>query len=163
MKAMKKTLALAVLLPLTMASASALAYGGGMHHHGGKGGDCGMYDGKRMFSQLDLTAEQQEKMTAMRDANREARRSEMASHRTEMQAQHQKMQQLVLADNFDEVAVRELAKQMSEQQVEHRVTMLKQRHEMFKLLTPEQKTKFQQLQQDRMAQCQARWAEKAKN
>jgi protein CpxP len=77
-----------------------------------------------------------------------------------MQANHQKMQTLLLAADFDENAVRELAQQMSEQQTERRVTMLKKRHEMLNILTAEQKAKYQQLQADRAEQCQARWAEK---
>ena len=56
----------------------------------------------------------------------------VSSH-AEMQAQHQKMQQLVLSEDFNEAEVRALAEEMSEQQVERRVAMLKQRHEMMQV------------------------------
>ena len=149
MTSLKKTLALVIALPLALGSASALAYGGGKHHKDGGKHGCGMQD-RSMFRALNLTDAQKDEMKALRQAN----------HRSEMQAQHQKMQQLVLADNFDEAAVRDLAKTMSEQQIDRRVAMLKQRHDMMQILTPEQKTQYQTLQAERMEQCQAKMAEK---
>ncbi|MGF1724531.1 CpxP family protein [Photobacterium nomapromontoriensis] len=164
MTSFKKTLALVIALPLALGSASALAYGGGKQHHdqGGKN-SCGMKSGHAMFRGLDLTDTQKKEMKALRQANRDTMRSEIASHHAEMQAQHQKIQQLVLADNFDESAVRALAEQMTEQQVDRRVSMLKQRHDMLQILTPDQKVKYQQLQAERSEQCQARMAEKHNN
>jgi len=156
---------MAIAFPLALGSASALAFGGGGNggHHGGyfggKGG-CGMKDGRKVFRELDLTDTQQQQMKEMRDANREEMKGRYGEQRAVMQANHQKMQSLLLAADFDENAVRELAQQMSEQQVERRVTMMKKRHEMLNILTADQKAKFQQLQADRADQCQARWAEK---
>lgn len=144
MTTFKKILAMTIALPLALGSASALAFGGdgnGNHHggyHGGKGG-CGMKDGRKVFRELDLTDAQQQQMKEMRDANREAMRGRYGEQHAAMQASHEKMQSLVLAADFDENAVRELAQQMSEQQVERRVTMMKKRHEMLNILTPEQK------------------------
>ena len=139
MMTFKKTLALAIALPLALGSASALAYGGGKHHngHGGKG--CGM-DDSRMFRQLDLTDAQKTELKELRQANKENMRGKMGERHAEMRAQHQKMQQLVLSEDFNEAEVRALAEEMSEQQVERRVAMLKQRHEMMQVLTAEQKT-----------------------
>lgn len=156
MMTFKKTLALAIALPLALGSASALAYGGGKHHngHGGKGG-CGM-DHSNMFRQLDLTDAQKSELKELRQANRETMHGKMGERHSEMQAQHQKMQQLVLSEDFDEGQVRALAEEMSEQQVERRVAMLKQRHEMMQVLTPEQKTKLQELQAERSEKCQAK-------
>ncbi|KLV07539.1 periplasmic repressor CpxP [Photobacterium aquae] len=163
MATLKKTLALVIALPLALGSASALAYGGGKHHggHGGKGA-CGMHDGKQMFRQLDLSDEQKSQLQEMRKANREAMKSEWAKHHGEMRANHQQMQKLVLADNFDEAAVRSLAEKMTEQQVERRVEMLKHRHDMLNVLTADQKAKYQQLQAERMEKCEARIADKEK-
>ena len=164
MTTFKKTLVMAIALPLALGSASALAFGGGKdgHHggyHGGKGG-CGMKEGYKVFRNLDLTDEQKQKMQDMREANREAMKASFGEQHAAMQANHQKMQSLLLAADFDENAVRELAQQMSEQQTERRITMLKKRHEMLNILTAEQKTKYQQLQAERAEKCQARWAEK---
>ena len=67
-----------------------------------------------------------------------------------------KCNSLVLSEDFNEAEVRALAEQMSEQQVERRVAMLKQRHEMMQVLTADQKTKLQELQAERAEKCQAK-------
>ncbi|MGF1699889.1 CpxP family protein [Photobacterium makurazakiensis] len=161
MKSFKKTLALVIALPLALGSASALAYGGGKHHEGKGGkGACGMQNGHKVFRQLDLTDAQKEQMKELRTANRDEMRNDKSGKRAAMQAQHQEMQALVLADTFDEAAVRALAEKMTEQQVERRVVMLEKRHEMMNILTPEQKVKYQELQAERTEKCQARMDEK---
>ena len=56
---------------------------------------------------------------------------------------------MLLADTFDEAAANELAKQMVEKQTERRVKMLEKQHQMLSILTPEQKTKYVELQKER--------------
>ncbi|MGF1691599.1 CpxP family protein [Photobacterium kagoshimensis] len=153
MKSFKKTLAMAIVLPLALGSASAMAYGGGKGHHGGKGG-CGMDGGKKMFRELDLTSEQKAQMKTLRESHREQRQAN-SDNRDARRASHQQMQQLLLADSFNEAEVRQLAQQMSEQQLDHRVAMLKNRHDMLNILTADQKAKLQELQSERMAKCEA--------
>lgn len=160
MTTFKKTLVLAIALPLALGSASALAYGGGKHH-GGKGFCGGGQEGHKIFRELDLTVEQQQQMRELRQANRDEMKGYSSEKRAAMQANHQQMQTLLLAKDFDEKAVRELARKMSEQQIERRITMLEKRHQMLNILTPEQKTQLKQLQTERAEQCAARWAEKA--
>ncbi|WP_192859501.1 Spy/CpxP family protein refolding chaperone, partial [Vibrio parahaemolyticus] len=46
-----------------------------------------------------------------------------------------------------------LAKEMVERQTEHRVKMLERKHQMLSVLTPEQKTEFVKLQNERMQEC----------
>ncbi|MGK0250068.1 MAG: protein CpxP [Oleispira sp.] len=161
----KKALVIAIALPMALGSASALAFGGGNHHggnhYGGKGG-CGMQDGRKVFSQLDLTDAQKEQMQSMREANRDEMKSKRLEKRTAMKANHDKIQELVLASDFDENAARDLALQMSEAQIEGRVARLEKRHEMLNILTPEQKATYQTLQAERVEQCQARMAERQK-
>ncbi|MGF1835257.1 CpxP family protein [Photobacterium sanguinicancri] len=154
MKSIKKTLVMAIVLPLALGSASAMAYGGGKGHHEGKGG-CGMDGGKKMFRELDLTSEQKTQMKTLRESHREQRHANTDT-RDVRKASHQQMQQLLLEDSFNEAEVRQLAQQMSEQQLDHRVAMLKNRHDMLNILTAEQKTKLQELQSERMAKCDAR-------
>ncbi len=66
MNMMKKMVLGAVVLPLSFASASAFAFGGG-HHEGGMkgegmhGGKCMMKANKKAFKDLDLTDEQKAK------------------------------------------------------------------------------------------------------
>lgn len=160
MTSFKKALVIAIALPMALGSASALAFGGG-NHHGGKGG-CGMQDGRKVFSQLDLTDAQKEQMKSMREANRDEMKNKRLEKRTAMKANHDKIQELVLASDFDENAARDLAQQMSEAQIEGRVARLEKRHEMLNILTPEQKTTYQTLQAERVEQCQARMAERQK-
>lgn len=160
MTSFKKALVIAIALPMALGSASALAFGGG-NHHGGKGG-CGMQDGRKVFSQLDLTDAQKEQMKSMREMNRDEMKTKRLEKHTEMKANHDKMQELVLASDFDVNAVRDLAQQMSAAQVEGRVAMLEKRHEMLNILTPEQKTQYQTLQAERAEKCQTRMEEHQK-
>ncbi|MGF1758136.1 CpxP family protein [Photobacterium sagamiensis] len=163
MMTFKKVLVMAIALPLTLGSASALAYGGGGGggHNGGKHNGCNAQDGRKAFRALDLTDAQQEEMKSLREANREAMIAQRQGPRAAMQANHDQMQALMLADKFDDAAVRKLAQNMSVDQAEHRMAMLENRHTMLNILTPEQKEKYKQLQSDRRAQCEARWAEKS--
>ncbi|NNN48561.1 CpxP family protein [Vibrio sp. 2-2(8)] len=152
MKMAKKLVLAAVILPLTLSTASVFAFGG-KEQHKGPNYECGGFD-RGMMQQLDLTSDQQAKLKGMREANREAMKGEHKGQRqAKMKAHHDKVQALVLAENFDAAAANELAKEMVDQQVAHRVKMLEKRHDMMSVLTPEQKAKLQTLQQDRMQKC----------
>ncbi|MCL9776399.1 CpxP family protein [Vibrio methylphosphonaticus] len=165
MKLAKKLVLVAAVLPLTFATASAFAYGGKGGHHG-KGGDgqCGGFD-RKVFSQLDLTDAQKEQMKEMRQSMKsemKAKRGENVGSKTaEMQARHQKMQDVVLADTFDAAAANELASEMVAKQTERRVKMMEKQHEMLSILTPEQKTKLKEVQQERMQKCVSKMESKA--
>ncbi|MGR2869049.1 CpxP family protein [Vibrio vulnificus] len=165
MKLAKKMVLAAVVLPLTLGTASAFAFGGGKGHHKGPDGERGM------MRQLDLTDAQKEQLDAMRGSNRaqmkEMHQGNFAANQAERQAQHAKVQALLLADNFDQATANELAKQMAEKQAERRVKMLEKQHQMLSILTPEQKAKFVELQNERMQECgdkmQKRMEKHAKN
>ncbi|MFA0088502.1 CpxP family protein [Vibrio sp. 10N.261.51.F12] len=160
MKLAKKLVLAAAVLPLTFATASALAYGGQGDHHGkgGKGSDgqCGGLD-RKVFSQLDLTDAQKDQMKEMRQSMKSDKKSKRGENveakMAEMQARHQKMQDLVLADTFDADAANALASEMVAQQTERRVKMMEKQHEMLSILTAEQKTKLKEVQQERMQKC----------
>lgn len=159
MMTFKKALVMAIALPLTLGSASVLAYGGS-GHNGGKHNGCDIQGGRQVFRALALTDAQQDEVKSLRGANRSAMMTQRQGLRAAMQANHDQMQALLLADNFDDVAVRELAEKMSGEQAEQRMAMLENRHKMLNILTPEQKEKYKQLQSERRAKCEARWAEK---
>ncbi|POC01068.1 stress adaptor protein CpxP [Vibrio vulnificus] len=171
MKLAKKMVLAAVVLPLTLGTASAFAFGGGKGHHKGPDGECGMGMERGMMRQLDLTDAQKEQLDAMRGSNRaqmkEMHQGNFAANQAERQAQHAKVQVLLLADNFDQATANELAKQMAEKQAERRVKMLEKQHQMLSILTPEQKAKFVELQNERMQECsdkmQKRMEKHAKN
>ncbi|MFA1562264.1 CpxP family protein [Aliivibrio fischeri] len=161
MNMMKKMVLGAVVLPLSLASTSAFAFGGG-HHEGGMkgegmhGGKCMMKANKKAFKDLNLTDAQEDKFDEIRDARKAEMKAKRGEHRqptAEMKADHQAMQDLMLADNFDEQAVRDLAEKMSQRQIDRRVEMMKKRHEMMNILTPEQKAEFKANQDKYIADC----------
>ncbi|MCG9599202.1 CpxP family protein [Vibrio sp. Isolate25] len=150
MKTAKKLILAAVILPLTLGTASAFAFGGKDHkkgHHGEFGFDRGI------MRQLDLTDAQKEQMKVLRETSKTEMKAEFKQNfetrHAEMQANKEKLQALVLADTFDKVAANELAKQMIEQQTARKVKMLEKQHQMLSILTPEQKTKYVELQKER--------------
>ncbi|KGY13417.1 periplasmic repressor CpxP [Vibrio tubiashii] len=156
MKMTKKLVLAAAVLPLALGTASAYAFGGKDGKRGGKG-ECGGGFDRGVMRQLDLTDAQQEQIKEMRQADKQAMRAafeeNFETRHAEMQAQKAKVQQLVLADNFDQAAANELAKSMVEQQTERKVNMLEKQHQMLSILTPEQKAKFVELQGERSAKC----------
>ncbi|EJL6896028.1 CpxP family protein [Vibrio cholerae] len=144
MKLAKKMILAAAVLPLALGTTAALAYGG---HGWDKEGDghCGDRGERGIWKKLDLTAEQQAQLKEMR-ANR-------GQNHDAMKALHEQERALVLAADFDQAAAENLAKQMVDQQVTHRVKMMEKRHQMMSILTAEQKAKLQTLQQEKMAEC----------
>ncbi|EGU30050.1 periplasmic repressor CpxP [Vibrio ichthyoenteri ATCC 700023] len=160
MKTVKKFVLAAAIIPLAFASASAMAFGGKGDH---KGGQCQGGMDRGMMKKLELTDAQKTQLKEMREANKTEMKAKFAetsdARKAERQAQHEKVQQLVLADNFDQAAANELAKNMVEKQTERKVKMLEKQHQMLSVLTPEQKAKFVELSKERMEKC----GEKRKN
>ncbi|CAE6887747.1 COG3678 P pilus assembly Cpx signaling pathway [Vibrio sp. B1REV9] len=156
MKSAKKLVLAAVVLPLTLGAASAFAFGG-KDHHKGPNGECGMGMDRGIMRQLDLTDAQKDQLKDMREANKAEMKAKFADGKearmAERQAHHDKVQALLLADNFDEAAASDLAKEMVEKQTDRRVKMLEKKHQMLSVLTPEQKAKFVELQKERQQKC----------
>ncbi len=156
MKSAKKLVLAAVVLPLTLGSAGAFAFGGKGPNKGPRD-ECGPGMDRGIMRQLDLTDTQKDQLETLRNERRDEMRNKKADNRdarqAERQAYHAKVQALVLADNFDEAAANDLAKEMVEKQTERRVAMLEKKHQMLSVLTPEQKTKFVELQKERQQKC----------
>jgi len=156
MKLAKKVVLAAAVLPLALGTASAYAFGGKDHKRGGPG-ECGGGFDRGMMRQLDLTDAQQEQLKQMRSegkqAMKEAFKQNFETRQAQREAHQAQMQQLMLADNFDQATANELAKQMVEKQTERKVKMLEKQHQMLSILTPEQKAKFTEMQQERMGKC----------
>ncbi|PMG65449.1 CpxP family protein [Vibrio lentus] len=157
MKMTKKLVLAAAVLPLMLGTASAFAYGGGdKGDQKGMDGKCGGFD-KKVMRQLDLTDAQETELKEMREANRAEMKEKHAGNKADkmakMKAHQEKVQDLVLADTFDEAAANDLASQMVEKQTERRVAMLKKQHQMMSVLTAEQKTQLKEIQQERMTKC----------
>lgn len=159
MKSANKLVLAAVVLPLTLGAAGAFAYGGKDQHKGHQD-ECGRGMDRGIMRQLNLTDTQRDQLQSLRDANRAEMKGKYAAERdvrmAERQAYHAKVQALVLADDFDEAQATALAKEMVEQQIERRVQMLEKKHQMLRVLTPEQKAEFVKLQDERVQACDER-------
>lgn len=166
MKKMTKVFLAASVLPVVLGSASAFAKGGNGDDdfRGNRDRDdrrfeqCERQDPRGMMRELNLTAEQQTKMRELRQAERNDMQTERQAHRDQMRALRQQENKLTMGANFDEKAAQELAKQMvdiqaanrAEKMQDRQVKMMKHRYEMMSILTPEQKAKFAELQEQRM-------------
>ena len=87
------------------------------------------------FRNLDLTDQQKEEMQAIISAHKEATTELREAHKTEMKA---------LLENpvFDEEKAAELVAKRDEQRAAKQLSMLEIKHEMYQLLTDEQKVKY---------------------
>lgn len=155
---MKKSLVVLISAPLALGSMSALAAPHGGQQHGGKHEQqCGMGMERGIWNKLDLTDAQKDQLKELRQQDRQAMKEGFKAHKGEMKANHEKMQQLVMADDFDQAAVTSLAQDMANQRVEGQVKMAKSRHDMFSVLTAEQKEQFTKLSGEKHQQCMEKW------
>ena len=98
---------------------------------------------KGVFKQLDLTSAQRDEMQALRKemkSQREAHRSAKKGNRMA------KMGQFVSAEGFDKAAFTTMATQKSQERIKMRADMFEKR---MNILTPEQRTKFSELLQEK--------------
>lgn len=97
-----------------------------------------------MMNKLDLTDEQREKMDALNDKLRDMRpdRKQGGVYMKETQA-------IIHADSFDEKAAKALIDKQQQMQAAHKLEMMKIHHEMYQLLTDDQKAELEKLQQEK--------------
>ncbi|WP_272687588.1 Spy/CpxP family protein refolding chaperone [Providencia sp. PROV149] len=62
---------------------------------------------------------------------------------------------LIIADDFDEKAVRDQLEKHMQKELAQRVEMARIHHELYQLLTPEQKAQLEQIHKQKMSQFQA--------
>lgn len=140
--------ALKILVLPALFSAALLLAQPAVAGHGPQGGDGAM----RMLKGLDLTDTQREQIRALAAASK-AEKPDLSA----MQQQHEAMQALVKADQFDEAAARILLEKQQNRMLEQQLERLKLQHQIRALLTDEQKTKLD----ERMAKMRERMAERA--
>ncbi len=144
------------LLPLFVGAAllmaqPALAGDGHGTKHGGKFAGHEVPE-LRLLKGLDLTDSQREQIRSlMKEAHTD--KPDPASR----SAAHQAMQALVKAEQFDEVAARQLLEKQQPQMLEQQLKRLKLQHQIRTVLTDEQKAKLD----ERAAKMQQRMAERA--
>lgn len=146
MKMSTRIAAAIIALPLMLTSASALAYPD--KHQGCNG----KMKPKQLLRGIELTDAQKAQMDKLYQQNRAQKIDNKNLKANQKSEHHQKIQTLLLSENFNEAEVRALAQEMSSQQVENRVAKAKKQHDMFKLLTPAQKEQVKQNMQ-KMQNC----------
>ena len=105
-----------------------------------------------MFDGISLTEQQRQQL---RDLMQRARHDRLPVNVSEMETMHR----LVIAEKFDENAVRAQAEKMAQEQVARQVEMARVRNQMYRLLTPEQQAVLNEKHQQRMEQLRdvAQW------
>lgn len=140
----KRVLVVMMALPLLVGS---VAYADGGHrdggHYGGKGGSaCGMHGA---MEQLNLTDEQKAEMKALRQSGKE--RMYAKGSDDNRKAHHEKVDKLIMAEQFDEAQAQEIADEMASMHSQRIVQRFANQHQMMSILTPEQKEKWLELKQ----------------
>ncbi|WP_334119179.1 Spy/CpxP family protein refolding chaperone [Limnobacter sp.] len=111
------------------------------HKHGGMG----------MLKQLDLTEAQQAQVNQIM----QKQRTEMKSAMSDRRAHREEMKSLVENDTFDAARAERLIAQQQDKERAMKLGMLRAQHEVYKVLTPEQREKAKVIR--------AQWKEKMKD
>jgi len=69
--------------------------------------------------------------------------------------EREELHSLITADDFDEQAVRAQLEKSLQKELTQRVEMARIHHELYQLLTPEQKAQLEQIHKQKMSQYQA--------
>jgi len=146
---MKSTRTTVLVIAAGVLLAAALVFAQGMHGHGGPGGGfehmLGFYS-----DYLDLSSAQQNQIKAIWQKEKPT----LAPLMQQSKQFHSQMDQLTQSGTFDEAQVRALATQQSQTMIELAVQHARIKSEMLQVLTPDQKTKFAQLQAKRQQRMQ---------
>ncbi|MCQ8895301.1 Spy/CpxP family protein refolding chaperone [Limnobacter humi] len=109
-----------------------------------------------MLKKLNLTPEQDTQVKQILDkqhARMEGRREAHKAHHAEMRA-------LVESDTFDQAKATRLIQQQQQQELNDRLAMLQTQHDIYKVLTPEQRSKLKALEERREQRWKDRDAKK---
>ncbi|MCV2403203.1 CpxP family protein [Marinomonas sp. C2222] len=152
MKATKKFVIAAVTLPLVLGTASAYAFGG--KDHKGKDNNCRNELGRGMMKALEITEEQKAEIKELCQVAKEEKRGAKEQQPFDMEKHKQRFEQLnalLLADTFDKSKANAIAQEMAEKHAAQQMSKLEMKFKVLNVLTPEQKAKYVELQEERMA------------
>jgi len=152
MKMVKKVILVAVVLPITLGTASAFA--GNKDSQNDKGHksssmeQCspGLHLTPRLMKKLDLTDAQENQLKELRKADRAEMEAKMDEH-----AQH--MNALLLADKFDKAQAITMVKEEQKDRIGRQVDRLEKDFNMLSVLTPAQKTKLLEIGKKYRQKC----------
>ena len=117
-----------------------------MHHDGGLAtGSMTQNPQSHMFDGIQLTEQQRQQM---RDLMQQARHERLPVSIDDYKDMHD----LVIADNFNETAIRQQAEKMAQAEAQRQVEMARVRNQMYHLLTPSQQAVLKRNHQQRMDQ-----------
>ncbi|MDX5407436.1 MAG: Spy/CpxP family protein refolding chaperone [Chromatiaceae bacterium] len=115
---------------------------------------------KRALARLELTDSQQQQINQLIQQHRNERASKAdgskADSKAEYRASHQQLKALMAADQFDEVAARQLLAQRQQAKLERQLAGMKLRHDIMQLLTEEQRQQLQLMPLQRRHNQQSR-------
>ena len=132
--------ALVLALPL---SAFAYGQGGDMNGRGGHGragAEMNQGHGLHNLRGIDLTSAQVGQLSALRDDQRKS----FADKAPAMREQHDALRKLVMSDAYTPAAAAEIITKIGATQSEMAKFRAEQDNKLFKILTPEQRTRMQQ-------------------
>ncbi len=133
-----------ILLATGLAVTTGAAFAGENCQNGGFGKHGGMP--MKMYKHLDLTKQQDQQLKEIL----EKARPNKAEHRANRQAHMQARQQLIQSENLDENALNQLAEQTAEQVKQRFIKRVKTQHQIWQILTPEQRQEVIKRQNKRM-------------
>ena len=137
---MRKLTAVVLASAMTLSIASAGAKDATtideMHHGGFPTGSMTQNPQSHMFDGIELTEQQRQQM---RDLMQQARHERPVLSVQDIETMHD----LVIADKFNESAIRQQAEKQAREQVELQIEMARVRNQMYHLLTPAQQATLQ--------------------
>ncbi|WP_372871214.1 Spy/CpxP family protein refolding chaperone [Shewanella sp.] len=115
------------------------------HHEGhGERGPMMMEKMRHMFRGLDLSDEQKTQIHELMKAHKQERKAQREDKNDAARAaHHEKMMALMNAERFDEAAAKALLAERQAKGEARALEAMKLQHQIYQLLTPEQKAKFQ--------------------
>ena len=156
---MKKLIALAAIaatVGLTACASDRHDKGGrdGEHRHGAGKGFHGEHkqgrDGlPRGFDRLNLSDAQKQQIQTILDNNRSQAAQNQEARRAEFEQQRAAEQALVSGATFNENAARQMIAGQQQRHADMALQQMRVRHQLFQVLTPEQRQQLQQMQQER--------------
>jgi protein CpxP len=123
---------------LATAPAMANEHGGCDRHHAGKAGHGGKHDFQARLKELNLTEAQQAQVKDIMEKQKPQREARWK----ELRESHQALREVSRGENYDAAKVRELASKQAQLKAEMTVQRIETMHQVYALLTPEQKQKW---------------------
>lgn len=103
-----------------------------------------------MFNGITLNEKQRQQLRDLMATQRHYH-----TDNTALMQEREALHKLIIADRFDDQAVRQQLEKRMQRELEQRVEMARIHHELYQLLTPEQKSQLEQIHQHKMAEYQA--------